>query len=385
MLIRSFLDSSGSGGVLTPLPLAIAMTFSNEVSMRLVVVFIGALWCFGLGTACAGDLSNVDVPTVIEHVHESEQRLVSVYVEAETHMDEALASEHPAWKETLREMQVRASFNGALGGPYRLEMLRNVVPWHDGPKGKSPYANDVTDTSFDGTREVAVTKAGGHVDEPFDPREAVITSGGTSGTLPELLLSTGAMFTSGFAHSERGKPLSEFLKDYCGYLKKNADLQPICQLSQESFHGYAAVKLVMGYSGRLENSWWFAPECGWALVGAEHVEGKNHFCKDRFVVTSLKQVAPDIWYPETAEYELLNPDQEKKVQRYRFALKKVVANSPEVEKHMKGGGIPVGTTVTDKIEGKVYETAPADKDMQKQIEADLQKAAQAATQATGGK
>jgi len=297
---------------------------------------------------------------VIHFIERNERKINEVYVEAETKIDEAVNDGKFQWQDTPKVIAVRGWVNGAIDGPFRLDVDRYVSDWVGGPKDSSPQAEESSGNVYDGQKVTTLQRKSGAVGKTIDPQNASVTGDPlTVKNSPEFLFGFGGQFVENFWNVSKSQSLSAYLQTYLGYQSNNEKFHPIATTVFEKRDGVELVKLSVGYDGHMLEEWWLDPERGYSIVNYIYLMGGPKTPTYKFDVKKFAQPALGIYYPAEVEYIIFSSELNEPVRRFRYHAKEIVVNKPEIKEARSAMTIPVGTSVKDDIEGKIYEVAPA--------------------------
>ena len=295
-----------------------------------------------------------DVEKLIVQLAEQEARLKNLMVVGETW--EEISTEHGAepWKRDVACTSVTAWYDGLPSQAARVDYHRKVSHWI---QGAAPYYESSSTLAFNGKTGININHSEGAPGQVLQIRKATLLGPLTSRDFSGAGFATGTVFSI-----YRDPRMSQFLSTYLpDIVAKRPEMTP--KVTEEDHEGVHSIRLSMGTEDKIQESWWFDPARGMAVLGYRQTyvtPSGRKLCNLETRVTKLAEVAPKLWYPmEAFRYQAWYPEKddhfagpsrilEEHRRRDHYLATKVVANDPNFDRGVFSPPIPEGYAVTDR-------------------------------------
>jgi hypothetical protein len=293
----------------------------------------------------------------------SESKLLNLKVESQATVQKR-GSQPGQWEDTPVCVVCTAWYNGLPGSKVRVDVVKEVLEWEDGPAplGESSYS-----VAFDGQYGRTARHNVGPVGETAQVGRGEISADRPAKLKTQLLrAATGAgLSTFFFRDNERAK-LSDLFKEA-------ASQNTAVQITSETLLGFSCIKVTGGDPAAGHQSYWFDPSRGFALVGYELINKRTDgtlWVVGRIRVSELREAAPGIWYPTEGYYECdSSPESgDEADRRYHYRASIAVANDPAFDESVFSPMFPAGYTIDDRVQGLRYRSGGNPRDLEKTLD-----------------
>jgi len=340
------------------------------MSMRLpvfcAVQVVGVLLvaCLGRQGMAAVPQSAPAIPpelsALVADISKAERQLKDLYVESSCVSEEADDLVGP-WRETPERTQIVARYSGVPGSQCRIDVIKRVSPWQDGP---APWGESSGIVAYDGQAGRIVTRTAGAVGQAPPPELflATITNGrplqfqGAS-----YAFDSGAAFSIFLYREWESRSLSAVL---IGRMTETKEVPGAHMIVDDAVaDGVKCKRVRIGKEGLMDERWYVDPHRGFALIRYEYESrGRVESVKQ---VLSLQEAAPHIWYPTEAVY--YNGYLDKPRRRMHYRASKVLVNTAMGDEIYRPD-FPAGYRVNDKVANKWYTVGPATRPLEKDVD-----------------
>jgi hypothetical protein len=300
------------------------------------------------------------IDQIISGVRAAETSFHNLYIKDFRTTVDIMPAGQNQWKPSPIVYAGSAWYDADPRGKTRVYYATYVMPWEPlaGQRpmpGQVPWVAQEVDESWDGKqgREVRVTS--GFPGKARRDDSAIITP-----DRPMLLngysrYDTGAGFTWQYRVSSEelstppGAPLP-----FSDFISRSVKAGEPPEISRQTVNGFDTVRLRwVGFRHQVLETYWVAPECGFALVKQERIMNMPKLAStEGLEVKELKEIAKGIWFPMRASMVMRYGGRPDEYWRFNYSAAAAVANDPKFDPSIFTATIPAGYVVGDQRENR---------------------------------
>lgn len=307
-------------------------------------------------------ISVEEIKDLAQQIKSVEESLLNIKIDSEAWVEKRETLSIP-WQRTSNYTSSTAWFSGISNNKARIDVHKEVLESSDGialRKRESSYS-----VGFDGQYGRIISNTVGYSGRTFSQNEGQLLS-----VVPEELESawTGVFAGKNFSlHFARIGENYRFSQIFQWAEDPKSKVLDSFEFTWEIFKGAKCIKIATKARGSQE-SWWFDPGRGFALLGHEYM-GKNKDGTKRILfhmeVGKLLEVSPGIWWPTEVTKELNFPSPLESVEKNNYSrfvwhASKVVANDPHFDDSIFTITFPKGYLIDDKVNNTQYRVGGED-------------------------
>ncbi len=337
--------------------LAFILTYSWYAKAILQVAISFILLSFSVATQAEESrsaLSITELTDLAPKIEAVESSLINIKLDSEVWVETKADLSDPCepWQRTPIYASCTAWFEGHPEGRVRVDMHKQVLKWRD---GAAPYGESSYSAGFDGQYGRVVHHTTGH-----SGKTHLIKEGKIFPDAPNCLTTgwcegfTGRAFSLNFFFSEEGYTFSDLFR---WADDPNTKVLSSFEFMREVFQRVKCIKMASRGTKRSQQSWWLDPSRGFALLGYKwtgvYEDGSERLI--RFIkVSTLKKVAPGIWWPTQVTSVRASFEPGEPYRRFVYRASNVVANDPNFADSIFTVPFPDGYLIDDKVAGRKY-------------------------------
>jgi RNA polymerase sigma factor (sigma-70 family) len=302
---------------------------------------------------------DVTFAQVIANVKRAEGTIQNLYIKDFETTEELSPNGASDWVWTPERFAGSAWYDGQVGGKIRVYFADQILPWMH---GRSPWAEQVVDFSWNGREARTLRIAGGAMGTALSQsRQAMI-----SATEP-LELSNGYMrWETGAGFSlqylvgiedltyprPKHVPLSAMFEQLQQRLQAIHRSPPMPEIVGQTINGFDTIRVrfIDQLFGKpvIPFTWWFDPQRGYALVKSEREDGLPGQMRTSVLdIKELKEIAPGIWFPLRGSWTMADVAGPAAYRRFNYHAADAVANDPHFDESIFVATLPTGYLIND--------------------------------------
>jgi RNA polymerase sigma factor (sigma-70 family) len=304
--------------------------------------------------------TTLTIDQIVAGVRKAENAFQNLYVKDFRTTIDIMAKGQNEWKPSPMVHAGSAWYDTDPQGRMRIYYSLYVMPWEPlagqrAAPGQVPWSVEEVDESWDGKQGREIRVRGGFPGKTHRDRSARVTP-----DRPMLLggysrYDAGAGFTWQYRVTPEElsippraiRPFSDFIVR----LVKGGEPP---EVSQQTVNDFNTVRLRwVGFRHWTSETYWLAPDCGFALVKHERVDSfPNYSSTTGLEVKQLKEIAKGIWFPMRASMVMHYGAGKDAYCRFNYTAASAVANDPKFDPAIFTPKIPAGYVVADLRENR---------------------------------